>query len=89
MDINLVKDISLNTILEIVKDSNYIVIIDPIKDNASYGETVEISTRDITIDFDTKEIVIYNECDNEEWYRFPFNEYKKTWWLANDIRNSW
>lgn len=75
------EGLPLEVVIELVKDLNYIYIIDPKEENDSFGQPVEISIRDITVDFEHKELVIYNECDNEEWYRFPFKKYKKTWWL--------
>ena len=78
------ESLPLEVVIELVKDLNYIWVIDPKEENDSFGQPVEISTRDITVDFEHKELVIYNECDNEEWYRFPFKKYKKTWWLKND-----
>ena len=64
-------------------NEEFITVIDPLETSDSYGEEIIVSTRDITIDFQNKEIVIYEECDNEEWARLPFDDYKKTWWLMN------
>ena len=78
------EGLPLEVVIELVKDLNYIWVIDPKEENDSFGQPVKIPTRDITVDFEHKELVVYNECDNEEWYRFPFEMYKKTWWLKND-----
>ena len=78
------EGLPLEVVIELVKDLNYIWVVDPKEENDSFGQPVEIPTRDITVDFEHKELVVYNECDNEEWYRFPFEKYKKTWWLKND-----